>query len=99
MFRAAPGRNAETDADQNCNRAAGATPRSGVVRENQGGGQAQVQPDRAAETSQDAAARPTASGEHPGQRKHGGVLGVVQPPAATSRYPSRQSAAGMQFLP
>jgi hypothetical protein len=37
MFRAAPGRNAETGADQNCNRAADATPRSGVSRENQYG--------------------------------------------------------------
>jgi hypothetical protein len=84
-FRAAPGCNAETDADQKRNRAADATPRAGVVRENPGGDQAQVQPDRAAETSQDAAARPAASGDHPGQREHGGVLGVVQPPAATSR--------------
>jgi hypothetical protein len=41
-FRAAPGRNAETDAGQNCNRAADATPRSGVVRKNQRGHQSEI---------------------------------------------------------
>jgi hypothetical protein len=32
MLRAAPGGNAEADADQKCNRAADATPRPGVMR-------------------------------------------------------------------
>jgi hypothetical protein len=42
IFRAAPGRNAESDADQKCNPAADATPRSGVVGENQGGDHSEV---------------------------------------------------------
>jgi hypothetical protein len=41
-FGAAPGGNAESNADQKCNRAADATPRSGVLRENQGGDRSEV---------------------------------------------------------
>jgi hypothetical protein len=59
---------------------ADATPGSGMMRENQGGDQSQAQPHSAAQTSQNAPARPAASGEHPGQRGHGGVLGL---PAGT----------------
>ena len=55
------------------------------MRQHQCGDQSQVQPYRAAQTSQDAPARPAASGEHAGQREHGGVLGVVQPPAPAGR--------------
>ena len=47
-----------------------------MVRENQGGDHSQAQPHRAAQTSQNAPAMPAASGVHPGQRGHGGVLGL-----------------------
>jgi hypothetical protein len=80
-FSAAPGGNAETDADQQCSSAAETTPGSRVMRKDQHGDHSQVQPYRTTQSSKDAAARPAASREYPGQREYGGVLGVVQPPA------------------
>jgi hypothetical protein len=56
-----------------------------VVRENQCGDQSQVQPHRAAQTSQNVPARPAASSEYAGQRERRRMLRVVQPPAAAGR--------------
>src|SRR5215218_4173033 len=85
-FRAAPCGDAETDADQQCCSAAETTPGPRVMWKNQRGDHSQVQPDRTTQPSQDAPARPAASGEHPGQREYGWVLGVVQPPAPAGRW-------------
>jgi hypothetical protein len=56
------------------------------MRKDQRGDHSQVQPYRAAQSSQDPPARPAASREHPGQREYGCVLGIVQPPAPARRF-------------
>jgi hypothetical protein len=84
-FGAAPRGDVESDADQNCRGAAEATAGPGMMREDERGDQSQIQPDRAAQTSQNAPARPPASSEQFGHREHGGMLGVVQSPALAGR--------------
>jgi len=60
--------------------------------QNQRGDQSQVQPHRAAQTSQDAATSSAACGEHPASAST--VACSVQPPAPRE-LPSRRSIVGM----
>jgi hypothetical protein len=84
-FGSAPSGDAESDADQKRNCAAGATPGPGMMRQHQSGNQSQVEPRGAAQSSQDAPPRAAAGGENSGYSEHGRAQGIVQPPAPASR--------------
>src|SRR3954447_9760896 len=81
---ASPCGDGEAGTDQDCDDTAQAPPRSGLVGENEGGYQSEVEPHRAAQAPQYAPAGSAACGEHSGQREHGDVLGVVRPPTGES---------------
>ena len=85
LLHSSPCRQCETETDQDCRDTADVIPRSGVMRQDQRGDKAKVEPHRSAGGPEDAPTGSAAGGEHSGDGEYRDVLGVIGPPVRLTR--------------